>query len=63
MHYIFEADEELKRNGSHGGLYKYCTGVITPMVAYATDAYNQVAYNVADVLKVYFYPHGCRKHT
>lgn len=62
-HYTFGEYEELVRNAGEGERYEYSNGVIVPMAEYTNDAHNQIVQNAADVLKVYFYPKGCRVYT
>ena len=62
-HYTLEEYEELVRNAREGERYEYCDGVIVPMAEYTTDSHNQIVQNAADVMKVHFYPKGCRVYT
>ncbi len=62
-YYTLEGYEELVRNAREGERYEYADGMIIPMAEYTTDSHNQIIQNAGDVLKVYFYPKGCRVYT
>jgi Uma2 family endonuclease len=62
-HYTLEEYEALVRNAGRGERYEYSNGIIIPLNEYTTLRHNQVIQNAADLLKVYFYPKGCRVYT
>jgi Uma2 family endonuclease len=45
------------------GRFEYYKGNIITCEEYTSLAHNQIVQNVADVLKLYFYPKGCRVYT